>query len=109
MESLKIDLEKLRKDTWTEEEYENAALVLDFVQNIMNDHNFNYVRERFGNHRYKQHNQSMKDGLSGVLKTVSDFTKNYPDFSYDVKHVYVDGGYVTLHSHATAKKKHKRA
>ena len=56
MESLKIDLEKLRKDTWTEEEYENAALVLDFVQNIMNDHNFNYVRERFGNHRYKQHN-----------------------------------------------------
>ncbi|RNC85894.1 MAG: polyketide cyclase [Balneola sp.] len=107
MNTQQIDLSSFRKDYWTEEEYQNAELVVDFVQNIMNNHNFDYVKEKFGSHRYKQHNQTMTDGLEGVLKTVSDFTKNFPDFMYDVKHIYVDGPSVILHSHATADKNHR--
>ena len=49
----------------------------------------------------------MVDGLEGVLEVVSSFAKRYPDYTYDVKHIYVDGDYVTLHSHATNKKKHR--
>lgn len=107
METSKIDLDKLKKDTWTDQEYENAEVVMDFIQNIMIDHNFDYIKEKYGSHRYKQHNQSMVDGLSGVLKVVGDFAKKYPDYTYDVKHVYVDGPYVTVHSHATSNKKHR--
>ncbi|MEM1259715.1 MAG: hypothetical protein AAGC45_14420 [Bacteroidota bacterium] len=45
METLKVNLEKLRKSTWTEEEYGNAEVICDFVQHLMNDHNFEYIKE----------------------------------------------------------------
>ena len=106
MERIRINLGSLRKGTWTEEEYENAKVIVDFVQHIMNDHDFDYVRKKYGSHRYKQHNQSMVDGLEGVLDVVSGFAKRYPDYTYDVKHMYVDGAFVTIHSHATNNKKH---
>ncbi|MEL7428240.1 MAG: nuclear transport factor 2 family protein [Bacteroidota bacterium] len=102
-----IDLERLKKDTWTEQEYENARLIIDFVQNLMNNHDFAYIKQTYGNHPYTQHNQTMVDGLKGVLGVVSGFAKRYPDYTYDVKHVYVDGPFVTLHSHATIDKKHR--
>lgn len=107
MNTLKIDLEKLKKPNWSKEELSNAELVCDFVQHIMNEHDFEYIRKKFGSHPYKQHNQSMTDGLDGVLEVVSNFAKKYPDYTYDVKHIYVDGAYVTVHSHATNKKKHR--
>lgn len=107
MGTLKIDLDALKKDTWSEQEYKNAAIVTDFVQNLMNDHNFDYIKEKYGRNHYKQHNQSMADGLNGVLQVVSSFVKKYPDYTYDVKHIYVDGPFVTFHSHATNNKKHR--
>lgn len=107
METQKINLEQFKKNTWTDDELKNANVVVDFVQNIMIDHDFDYIKEHYGDHEYKQHNQSMTDGLGGVLKTVSDFTKTFPDFTYDVKHLYVDGPYVIVHSHATAQKSHR--
>lgn len=107
MKSIEINLEDLKKDTWTKQEYENASIVTDFVQNIMNSHNFQYIKERYGSHAYKQHNQSMMDGPEGVLKVISNFVKRYPDYTYDVKHIYVDGSFVILHSHATNNKKHR--
>lgn len=107
MGTIKIDLEELKKKTWTDQEFANAVVVIDFVQNLMNDHNFDYISEKYGSHKYTQHNQSMEDGLSGVLQVVSGFAKRFPDYTYDVKHVYVDGPYVTLHSHATNNRKHR--
>ena len=104
---IKIDLDRLKKDTWSAQEYENAVIVTDFVQNLMNNHDFDYIKKKYGNNHYKQHNQSMVDGLTGVLQVVSNFAKRYPDYTYDVKHVYVDGPFVTFHSHATNNKKHR--
>ena len=82
METIQIDLDSLKKDTWTEEEHKNAEIVIDFVQNLMNNHNFDYIKKKFGGSRYKQHNQSMIDGLKGVLDVVSNFAmvviKNLP-------------------------------
>ncbi|MEM9050959.1 MAG: ester cyclase [Bacteroidota bacterium] len=107
MSKLKIELSKLRKPTWTDEEFSNAEIVVDFVQKLMNDHDFEYVKNQFGGNPYKQHNQSMIDGIKGVLEVVSNFAKQYPDYTYDVKHIYVDGPFVTLHSHATNNIKHR--
>jgi predicted SnoaL-like aldol condensation-catalyzing enzyme len=107
MSVIKIDFDRLKKDTWTEHEHKNAEIIVDFVQLLMNDHNFQLIREKYGSHPYKQHNQSMEDGLHGVLQVVSEFAKRYPDYTYDVKHLYVDGSYVIVHSHATINRKHR--
>ena len=107
MSTIKIDLEKLKKEHWNEEQNKNAEVVVDFLQHLMNDHDFDYIKETYGGHPYKQHNQSMTDGLGGVLQVVSSFSKRFPDYVYDVKHIYVDGPFVTVHSHATNNKKHR--
>ncbi|MEM6298757.1 MAG: nuclear transport factor 2 family protein [Bacteroidota bacterium] len=105
MEAVKMDFNRLKKSNWSEQETKNAALVLDFVQHLMNDHDFEYVKDTFGNSAYVQHNRGMYDGMRGVIEYVSKFVKQFPDFTYDVKHIYVDGQYVTFHSHVTASKK----
>lgn len=107
METLKIDFEKHLKVHWTDTEKANALLAIEFVQNLMNDHNFAHIRKRFGAQSYKQHNQSMTDGIGGVLKTVEDLVKRYPTYTYDVKHIDVDQNRVTFHSHVTLKSAHR--
>ena len=107
MDKLQVNLTALQKDHWSEEQLKNAKIVSDFVQHLMNDHNFELVREKYGKDPYKQHNQTMTDGLEGVLGFVSNFVKRFPDYGYDVKHIYVDGSFVTLHSHVTTKAKHR--
>ena len=96
-----IDITELARSHWSSQDLENAQIALDFVQKIMNDHDFDYIRAVYGNSPYKQHNRGMKDGIDGVISTLEEFTKQYPNFSYDVKHIYVDGPFVTLHSHGT--------
>ncbi|KAA3644870.1 MAG: polyketide cyclase [Chloroflexi bacterium] len=107
MNTLKIDFESLKKDDWSSQELENASLVVDFVQHIMNNHDFDYIKERFGNTTYLQHNRNIPDGINGVIGYVQQFLKTYPDFTYDVKHIFVDGDYVILHSHATLREAHR--
>ena len=36
------------KPSWTEEEKANARLVIDFAQNIMNNHDFDYILQKYG-------------------------------------------------------------
>lgn len=107
MQTPQIKLESLERPHWSEQDRKNAALTLEFVQMIMNDHNFAGITARFGRNPYKQHNRTIADGIEGVVKTVSDFVKTAPEFSYDVKQVFVDGDRVILHSHATLKAKHR--
>lgn len=39
-DKLMIDLNALQKPNWTEQERANATVITDFVQNLMNNHNF---------------------------------------------------------------------
>ncbi|WP_226646819.1 nuclear transport factor 2 family protein [Microbulbifer variabilis] len=103
----KIDFEALEKSHWSFADRENAKLVVEFVQQIMNAHNFDEITRLYTGQPYKQHNRNIADGIEGVVKTVGDLVKSSPEFSYEVKHVYVDGEYVILHSHATLKAKHR--
>ncbi len=107
MPNPQINLDSLTKENWSTEDTRNAEAVVEFVQLIMNDHNFDEILQRYTGSPYKQHNRNIADGIEGVVKTLSDLVKNAPEFSYDVKHIYVDGEYVILHSHATLKAKHR--
>jgi predicted SnoaL-like aldol condensation-catalyzing enzyme len=102
-----INLTKLAKAHWSDEDTQKAKSVVSFVQLIMNDHNFTEVRQTFSDNPYKQHNRGMEDGIDGVVKSVSALVKSFPEFSYDVKHIYVDGDHVILHSHVTGKEKQR--
>lgn len=104
-DSLKIDLLSLAKDNWTEQERNNAELVTDFVQNLMNDHNFDYVMDNYDDSSYLQHNRNLPDKMTGLVGFLKEFVEEYPDYTYDVKHILVDGDYVIFHSHATLNKK----
>lgn len=102
-----INFEKLNKPHWSEQARQNARKTIEFVQLIMNDHNFDEVAKHYSGTPYKQHNRTIADSIDGVIKTVGALTKTSPEFSYDVKHLYVDGDHVILHSHATLKAKHR--
>ena len=102
-----IKSESLIKSHWSEMDKANAHTVIEFVQLLMNNHDFSEISKRQNNELYKQQNRNIADGISGVIATVSDFVKSAPEFSYDVKQVFVDGDHVILHSHATLKAKHR--
>lgn len=107
MEVLKISSDLMKKPNWSEQETKNVAVVADFIQHLMNDHDFEYVRKTYGNNPYVQHNRNITDGMEALVSYVERFAKRYPDYTYDVKHIYVDGNMVIFHSHATTKKKHR--
>ncbi|GAA5314825.1 MAG: ester cyclase [Candidatus Pelagadaptatus aseana] len=98
-----IDLQSLQKPDWTQAELDNATVITDFVQNLMNNHNFEYVLEHYNDSAYVQHNRNLPDKVTGLVGFLQDFVEDYPDYSYEVKHIYVDGDFVTFHSHATLK------
>ena len=99
-----IDLSSLQKPSWTAQEQQNAALITDFVQNLMNNHHFDYVLERYNDSAYVQHNRNIPNKMEGLVGFLAEFVESYPDYSYDVKHIFADGDYVIFHSHATLKK-----
>lgn len=107
MDTLKIDIDSLKKRNWSEQELKNAEMMVDFIQHLMNDHDFEYISKHFGDNTYLQHSKSIPDGMNELIKYVSDFSKKFPEYTYDVKHIYVDGNYVIFHSHATIKAKHR--
>ncbi|MEM6263217.1 MAG: nuclear transport factor 2 family protein [Bacteroidota bacterium] len=107
MDTLTVNLAELKRGTWSGTETKNAELIVDFVQHLMNDHDFDYIRKNFMNARYLQHNRNLPDGIEGLLAYVERIAKQYPEYTYDVKHIYADGDYVMFHSQATIKKKHR--
>ena len=103
-DKLIINLKELQKPNWTEQELKNAEVITDFVQNLMNNHNFDYVLEQYNDDAYTQHNRNIPDKITGLVGFLQEFVEDYPDYTYDVKHIYVDGDYVIFHSHATLDK-----
>lgn len=52
MDIIKLNLDRLKKPNWTAEETKNAEVVLDFIQHLMNDHDFDYIKSEFGQQPY---------------------------------------------------------
>lgn len=102
-----VDLERLERPNWSPQEAANARRVAEFIQLLMNDHDFDAIRSGFGVGAYVQHNHGIADGIEGVLATVGNLTKRFPEYGYDVKHIAVDGDVVIIHSHATLRASHR--
>ena len=100
-----IDL--ISRPGWTADERKNVGLVADFVDVVMNRHDYDEARRRFGDGAYVQHSRGIPDGMAGILDYLAGLTKRFPEYSYDVRTIIADGDLVTFHSHATMKAKHR--
>jgi predicted SnoaL-like aldol condensation-catalyzing enzyme len=103
----KIEFERLVNENWSETEKNNAKIVVDFFQGLMNEHDFDRTLKNYGGGSYVQHNRAIPNNITGLIEYVKTLTKRFPDYSFDVKKIYVDGDYVILHSHTTMKAKHR--
>lgn len=104
-ETPKIDFNKYIQEQWTEQENKNVKTVIDFFQNLMNEHNFEYTLKKYGGGTYIQHNRAIPNNIDGLVGYIKNLTKRYPEYSFNVKKVFADGDIVVLHSHATVRAK----
>ena len=102
-----IDLHTLKQEHWTDTELQNATLVVEFFQTLMNEHDFQSTLNRFGNTQYVQHNKAIPNGIQGLVKYVQGLVKRFPDYGFDVKRIIASGEFVVFHSHATLKAAHR--
>lgn len=100
------EYEKFIKPHWTKEELENFRVVVLFLKTLRAKE-FDRLLSDYSSHPYVQHNVGMLEGIPGVVKEGQKAVKQFPDFFIDTKHVYVDGDFVIIHSHMTAKKSHR--
>lgn len=103
----RIETENHLQDNWTPQETDNVKVVVDFFQRLMNEHDFEYTLEKYGNGSYTQHNRAIPNEISGLVNYVKKLTKRFPEYSFDVKRIMADGDFVVLHSHTTMKAKHR--
>ncbi len=106
-DNITIDLEGLHKSSWSVQETKNVELITDFVQHLMNNHDFDYVLQHYNDSSYVQHNRNIPNKVTGLVGFLQQLVVKYPDYTYDVKHIFADGDYVIFHSHATLHKAHR--
>lgn len=102
-----IPFDQLKQDHWSVQETDNAKAVVAFFQTLMNDHNFDETSQVYGGGTYIQHNRAIPPQIAGVVGYIKSLTKQFPDYSYDVKRIIASGDIVVLHSHVTFQKKHR--
>lgn len=104
-ETPRLNFDEFAQEQWTEQERRNAKTVIDFFQLIMDEHNFEHTLETYGGVSYIQHNRAIPNNIEGLVAYVKNFTKRYPEYSFDIKKVIADGDFVVLHSHTTVRAK----
>lgn len=102
-----IPFDALKQAHWSQQETANAAIVVDFFQHLMNEHDFEYTQRTYGGAKYTQHNRAIPDGIPGLIGYVKTLTKRFPDYAFDVKRIHSSGEFVVLHSHATLRAAHR--
>ncbi len=102
-----ITLDDHVEDHWTQQETDNAALVVDFFQHLMNEHDFDHTLRTHGDGGYIQHNRAIPDGIAGLVSYVKTLVGRFPDYGFDVKRIIASGDFVVLHSHATLRAAHR--
>src|ERR1700751_2145497 len=80
-------------------EAQNKQIVLEFYEKALNGKNPEAATSYFGSH-YTQHNPGVADGAEGFRKFIEFLRQKYPQAHSEPKHVFADGDYVIVHSHA---------
>lgn len=77
----------------------NKQSVVEFYDKVINQKNFEAASKYLGS-RYTQHNPTAADGPEGLKTFIQFLRDNYPDAHSEIKRVFAEGDYVTLHVHS---------
>lgn len=75
----------------------NKAIVLDFLDQVMNRHQVSEAANRYLSEAYIQHNPNVADGRQAFIDAFTQFLKKNPERSWTPKQVFLDGQYVIVH------------
>ena len=80
-----------------------GKLMVEFLDTVFNQKKVKEGFDKYVGATYKQHNPLAPDGKEAAVEILSKWLGGMPEYHYDIKHVYVEGDIVVLHSHVTMK------
>lgn len=80
-----------------------AQKVVAFLDMVFNQKKVKEGFDKYVGDKYIQHNPIAPDGAAAAVEVLTKAMQSFPDWHYDVKHAYVDGDIVIVHSHVKLK------
>lgn len=80
-----------------------AQKVVAFLDMVFNQKKVKEGFDTYVGGQYIQHNPIAPDGPQAAVEVLTKAMQSFPDWHYDIKHTYVDGDIVIVHSHVKLK------
>lgn len=78
----------------------NKAVVADFIATVFNgSHDVDAGAARCLGPTYRQHNPEVPDGRDAFIAGFRAFFAAHPDSTFEVKRMFCEGDFVTVHAH----------
>ena len=81
----------------------NAKKAVAFLDMVFNQKKVKEGFDTYVGDKYIQHNPIAPDGKDPAVEILGKALQALPGWSYDIKHAYVDGDIVVVHSHVRMK------
>jgi len=81
----------------------NARKAVAFLDMVFNQKKVKEGFDTYVGDKYIQHNPLAADGKDAAVEVLGKALQALPGWSYDIKHAYVDGDIVVVHSHVRMK------
>jgi len=81
----------------------NAKKAVAFLDMVFNQKKVKEGFDKYVGEKYIQHNPLAADGKDAAVDVLGKALQALPGWSYEVKHAYVDGDIVVVHSHVRMK------
>ena len=78
-----------------------GKMVVEFLDMVFNQKKVKEGFDKYTGPTYRQHNPFAADGAQAAIDFLAPYLASHAEYRYDVKHVYVDGNIVVVHSHVT--------
>jgi predicted SnoaL-like aldol condensation-catalyzing enzyme len=76
-----------------------GRIAVEFLDMVFNQKKVKEGFDKYVGAYYKQHNPFAADGAQAAIDFLAPYLEKATGYSYDFKHVYVDGDIVVVHSH----------
>ncbi len=78
---------------------ENKRIVVAFLDTVFNRHQVDEGIDNYMGSTYIQHNPGVENGVEAFRAFFHAFFANMPESTFDIKRVFCEGNYVTVHAH----------
>jgi predicted SnoaL-like aldol condensation-catalyzing enzyme len=97
--TLALSFGVMAKDTLTTNP--KGKMVVEFLDMVFNQKKVKEGFDKYTGPAYRQHNPFAADGAQPAIDFLGKYLADHKEYRYDIKHVYVDGDIVVVHSHVT--------